>query len=40
MFTGAAAIARGVYLYQLTDSGLSATVTVSGTKIFKDANLN
>jgi len=40
MFTGAAAIAPGIYLYQLTDSGLSATVTVSGTKFFKDADLN
>lgn len=40
MFTGAAAIAPGVYLYQLTDTGLSATLTVSGTKFFKDADLN
>jgi len=28
MFTGAAAIAPGDYLYQLTDTGLSATLTV------------
>ena len=40
MFTGATAIASGVYLYQRTDSGLSATLSVSGTKIFKDADLN
>ena len=40
MFTGAAAIAPGVYLYQLTDTGLSATLTVSGTKFFKDGDLN
>jgi lipid-binding SYLF domain-containing protein len=40
MFTGAASVAPGVYLYQLTDTGLSATLTVSGTKFFKDANLN
>jgi lipid-binding SYLF domain-containing protein len=40
MFTGAAAISPGVYLYQLTDTGLSATLTVSGTKFFKDGDLN
>ena len=40
MFTGAASIAPGVYLYQLTDTGLSATLTVSGTKFFKDGDLN
>ena len=40
MFSGAAAVAPGVYLYQLTDTGLSATITVSGTKYFKDADLN
>ena len=39
MFTGAAAIARGVCLYQITASGLSATPTVSGTKFFKNADL-
>lgn len=40
MFAGAAAIAPGVFLYQLTDTGLSATLTVSGTKFFKDGDLN
>ena len=40
MFTGAAAVAPGVFLYQLTDTGLSATLTVSGTKFFKDGDLN
>ena len=40
MFSGAAAVAPGVYLYQLTNTGLSATITVSGTKYFKDADLN
>ena len=40
MFSGAASVAPGVYLYQLTETGLSATLTVSGTKFFKDANLN
>lgn len=40
MFAGAAAIAPGVFLYQLTDTGLSATLTVSGTRFFKDGDLN
>jgi len=40
MFTGATATAPGVYLYQRTGSGLSATLSVSGTKFFKDADLN
>lgn len=39
-FSGAAAVSPGVYLYQLTETGLSATMTVSGTKYFKDADLN
>lgn len=40
MFSGAAAVAPGVYLYQLTQTGLSATLTVGGTKFFKDPDLN
>ena len=40
MFSGGISVAPGVYLYQLTDTGLSATLTVSGTKFFKDASLN
>jgi lipid-binding SYLF domain-containing protein len=40
MFSGAATIAPGVYLYQLTETGLSATITVSGTRFFKDSTLN
>ena len=40
MFSGGAAVDPGVYLYQLTDTGLSATRTVSGTKFFKAADLN
>ena len=39
-FSGAAAVSPGVYLYQLTNTGLSGTITVSGTKYFKDADLN
>ena len=40
MLSGAAAISPGVYLYQLTNTGLSATITVSGTKFFVDADIN
>lgn len=40
MFSGAAAIAPGVYLYQITETGLSATLTVSGTRFFLDTDLN
>ncbi|MFO1322508.1 MAG: YSC84-related protein [Burkholderiales bacterium] len=40
MLSGAAAVSPGVYLYQLTQTGLSATLTVSGTKFFKDPDLN
>jgi len=40
MFSGAAAVSPGVYLYQLTQTGLAATLTVSGTKYFRDAELN
>jgi lipid-binding SYLF domain-containing protein len=39
-FSGAAAVSPGVYLYQLTQTGLAATLTVGGTKFFKDADLN
>ena len=39
-FSGAAAVSPGVYLYQLTQTGLSATLTVGGTKFFKDPDLN
>jgi hypothetical protein len=39
-FSGATAVSPGVYLYQLTNTGLSATITVSGTKYFKDVDLN
>ena len=40
MFTGAAQISPGVYLYQITETGLSATLTVAGTKFFMDSDLN
>jgi lipid-binding SYLF domain-containing protein len=40
MFAGAAAISPGVYVYQITDTGLAATLTVAGTRFFKDADMN
>ena len=40
MFSGAITVAPGVYLYQLTDSGLAAELTVTGTKYLKDNDLN
>jgi hypothetical protein len=40
MMSGAASVAPGVYLYQLTQSGLAATITVSGTKFYADSDLN
>ena len=40
MFSGAITVAPGVYLYQLTDSGLAAELTVTGTKYLKDDDLN
>lgn len=39
-FTGAVSVFPGVYLYQLTDTGLSASITLSGTKFFKDPDLH
>ena len=33
-------LAPGVYLYQLTDTGLSAEMTAKGTKYYKDDDLN
>ena len=39
-FSGAAAMSPGVYLYQLTQTGFAATLTVGGTKFFKDGDMN
>ncbi|MBT9540157.1 YSC84-related protein [Thiobacillus sp.] len=39
-YQGAAAVSPGVWLYQLTDKGLAAEVTVKGTKYYKDDDLN
>jgi lipid-binding SYLF domain-containing protein len=37
---GAISVKPGVYLYQLTDDGLSAELTVKGTKYYKNDDLN
>lgn len=40
MFTGAASVTPGVFVYQITDTGLAAQITASGTKFFRDDALN
>ena len=37
---GAVSVSPGVFVYQITDTGLAATLTVAGTKFFKDDELN
>ncbi len=37
---GALAVAPGVFLYQITDTGLALELTVKGTKYYKDEKLN
>ena len=39
-YTGAASVSEGVWLYQLTTSGLAAEVTIKGSKYFPDDKLN
>ena len=39
-FTGALSVSPGVWLYQLTDEGLAAELTVKGTKYYKNEDLN
>jgi lipid-binding SYLF domain-containing protein len=39
-FAGAVSVMPGVYLYQITETGLSASLTIQGTKIYKDDDLN
>jgi lipid-binding SYLF domain-containing protein len=38
--TGAASVDQGVWLYQLTDDGLAAEITLKGSQYFKDKDLN
>jgi lipid-binding SYLF domain-containing protein len=39
-FAGAVAVAPGVWIYQLTKSGLALELTLKGTKYYKDSELN
>lgn len=40
LYSGAVEVQPGVWLYQLSDAGLSLELTVQGTKYFKDPELN
>ena len=39
-YQGAASVAPGVWMYQLTDKGLAAEITAKGTKYYRDDELN
>ena len=39
-FAGAVSVMPGVYVYQLTETGLSASLTLGATKFFKDEDLH
>ena len=39
-YQGAVSVAPGVWLYQLTDTGLALELTAKGTKYYKDDDLN
>jgi len=39
-YAGAIPLGNGVYVYQMTDKGLAAELTVKGTKYYKDDDLN
>ena len=39
-YSGAAEIAPGVWVYQITKYGLALQVTLQGTKYYKDSDLN
>jgi lipid-binding SYLF domain-containing protein len=38
--SGAVAVADGVWMYQLTDTGLAVEISATGTKYYKDDDLN
>ncbi|HQR49672.1 MAG TPA: YSC84-related protein, partial [Steroidobacteraceae bacterium] len=40
MYDGAVEASPGAWLYQLSDAGLAAELTVQGSKYFKDSGLN
>jgi lipid-binding SYLF domain-containing protein len=37
---GAASVSEGVWMYQLTDKGLAAEISATGTEYYKDSDLN
>ena len=39
-YQGAMSVTPGVWVYQLTDTGLAAEITAKGTKYYKDSDLN
>jgi hypothetical protein len=39
-YSGAISVSPGVWLYQMTDKGLAAELTVKGTKYYKNDDLN
>ena len=39
-YSGAMEVAPGVWVYQITNNGLAAQLTLQGTKYYKDDNLN
>lgn len=40
LLSGAVSVSPGVYLYQLTETGIAASITLGGTKFSVDPNLN
>ena len=39
-YAGAISVSPGVWVYQITDDGLAAELTIKGTKYYRDSNLN
>jgi hypothetical protein len=39
-YQGAMSVSPGVWMYQLTDTGVAAELTGKGTKYYKDDDLN
>jgi len=39
-YQGAALVAPGVWMYQMTDKGLAAEITAKGTKYYRNDELN
>lgn len=39
-YAGAVSVSPGVWVYQITDDGIAAELTVKGTKYYRDKNLN